>query len=310
MISLFFLNMLYGSMFIFAKFGMELSQPIFTTGIRMLCAGLVSLSIYVIYHRSWKSVWGISLSEWGLLFLVSLCNIYLSNTCEIWALQYLSVGKTAFIYNITPFFAALFAYLLFAQCMTWKKWLGLTLGFMGFIPMFMASCDIIDTSLKIGPFSSAEITLLIAAISSIVGWTLMKKLLQSQYFSLHTHPLAPFLLNGISLAIGGIICLIHASLYESQPYIAGDTIMPFLIISSVISLFKYLIGYNLNTYLLSRYSTTLVAFFSFTSSLCAAVLGVIFLGESISLSFIFSVLCVATGLMVFYQEELQQGYIS
>ncbi|MBV8661035.1 MAG: DMT family transporter [Candidatus Dependentiae bacterium] len=303
MILLIILNLLYASMFIFAKFGFDLAQPIFMTGARMTLGGIISLGIYGMYNYSWQDIRSITRSQWNLIGLLSLMNVYFANALEVWGLQYLSVGKTAFIYNLSPFIAALFAYFVFREYMTWQKWLGLTLGFLGFLPIFMGPSDIIDTTLTFGFLSLAEIALLGAAVSSIVGWTIMRLLLKQKAFSV-------FFLNGISMLVGGILCFIHAFYFESQPFIKPGSISEFIQLALIMAIVKHVIAYNLNSYLLTKYTTTLVAFFSFTASLFAAALGILFFHETISIYFIGSVLCVFAGLVIFYQQELRQGYIS
>lgn len=302
MILLIVLNLLYASMFILAKFGLDIAQPIFMTGARMALGGIISLGIYGICNYSWQEIRSITKSQWYLIGLLSLVNVYLANALEVWGLQYLSVGKTAFIYNLSPFIAALFAYFVFREYMTWQKWLGLTLGFLGFLPIFMGPSDIIDTTMNFGFLSLAEIALLGAAVSSILGWTIMRLLLKQKPFSV-------FFLNGISMLIGGIICFVHAAYFESQPFIQPNAIYQFMQLALIMAIVKHVVAYNLNSYLLTQYTTTLVAFFSFTASLFAAALGILFFHETISIYFIGSVLCVFTGLVIFYQQELRQGYI-
>lgn len=303
MFLLILLNIIYGSMFVFTKIGLGLGQPVFMTGVRMMFGGIVSLLIYGTLSYRWSDIYSITKKQWMLIACLSFTNIYLCNIFEVWGLQYLSIGKTAFIYNLTPFFSALFAYFLFSEYMTWQKWLGLSLGFIGFIPIFMEPSTLVDTTTKIGIFSVADFYLLCAAILSILGWTIMRLLLKQRAFS-------PFLLNGISMTVGSLICFIHAVCFESQPFIQAGAMYNFIFIVVILAIFKHVIANNLNAYLLTKYTTTLIAFFSFTASLFAALFGVIFLGESISTYFVVSVICVFTGLMIYYQEELRQGYIT
>lgn len=303
MILLLILNFIYASMFIFSKLSLHVSQPIFMTGTRTMLGGVISLIIYGIFSYSWQDIRSITTSQWWLIGLLSFMNAYLCNALEIWGLQYLSVGKTAFIYNLTPFFAALFAYVLFSERMTGQKWLGLTFGFIGFMPILIDPSNIIDTTIKISFLSLAEIALLAAAISSILGWTIMRLLIKQRSFSL-------FFLNGISMIGGGLLCFIHALCFETQPFIQAGAMRQFIQLVGVIAILKHVIAYTLNSYLLTKYTTTLVAFFSFTGSLFAIILGMIFFSETISTYFIISLFSVLAGLIIFYQEELRQGYIT
>ena len=178
------LNILYAWMFIIAKFALHTSQPVFMTAVRMMIGGGVSLIIYACRSWSWSDIKSITLHQWGLIGLLSVSNIYFCNAFEFWGLQYLSAGKTAFIYNLGPFFAALLAYFLFHEKMTLQKWAGLTLGFIGFLPIFMGPSDVIDTTTQFGFLSLAEIALLIASMATVIGWTMMKILVKENKLSL------------------------------------------------------------------------------------------------------------------------------
>lgn len=302
MILIILLNFLYAVTFILAKFGLSMGTPIFSTACRIFLGGLLSLCVYHLIDPSWRQLSVMTQKTWIFVGILACINVYACNAFEIWGLQYLSVGKTAFIYNLAPFFTALLAYLAFQERMTYQKWLGLSLGFVGFLPILMEPASIIDTTMSFGFLSLAEIALLCAAASSVIGWTVMRMVLHSGKFS-------PFFLNGISMMAGGALCFAHAFLYESQPFINHGYFWNFTLIITMMAVIKYGIASNLNTHLLKKYTTTLIAFFAFTGSLFSAILGFLFFSEPISSYFMASVIIVFTGLLIFYQEELRQGYI-
>ncbi|MGZ6250651.1 MAG: DMT family transporter [Candidatus Chromulinivorax sp.] len=305
MMLLIILNFLYACMFVTAKFALQTSQPIFLTATRLFIGGFICLTLYsmtdsgegvVIFARVKKS-------EWILLGLMSFINIYAANCLEIWAMQYLSVGKTAFIYNLTPFFSALLAYFLFSEKMTLQKWIGLSIGFMGFVPVFCRSSNLLDTTYSFGFITVADCALIGAALSAVFGWTLVRILVRD-------HRMPIFFVNGISLLVGSAFCFLHAFIYEHKPFVYNGMFWQFITVVVAMGLVKYAFAYNLNSFLLMRYSTTLTAFFSFTSSLFTTVLGIYFFQEKVTWTFLFSIVTVFFGLLIFYQEELRQGYIS
>lgn len=304
MILLIILNMLYASMFVLSKFSMQICQPIFITGVRMVLGGIISLIIYCVIDSQWRlKIRKITKTQYLLIGFLTITNGYICNGIEVWGLQYLSVGKTAFIYNLTPFFSALFAYVVFTEYMTWQKWLGLSLGFIGFIPLFIAPENLLDTTSMIGFFSLAEIALLASALASVFAWTSMKWLLQDSSLSL-------FFVNGLSMFGGGLLCLVHALYAESLPLVDAGSMVQFVKLVCLMAIIKNVGAYNLNSYLLTRYTTTLVAFFGFTASIFATILGMFLCNETVSVYFIVSIISVFIGLLIFYQQELQQGYIS
>ncbi len=307
MILLILLNVLYAWMFIIAKFALYTSKPVFMTAVRIMIGGLVSLIIYRYIKKSWQACYedihAITMTQWKLIIGLGISNIYFCNAFEFWGLQYLSAGKTAFIYNMSPFFAALLAYFVFSEKMTLQKWAGLLLGFFGFLPIFLEPSEIIDTTIKFGFVSLAEIALLIASVATVVGWTIVRILMRQKSFS-------SFLLNGISMIIGGLVCFAHAYLFESAPRVTPGTEWTFLGYVCAMAFSQNIVAYNLHAYLVTRYTTTFLTFFGFLSSILAALFGLILLHESISTNFIISTACVFAGLVIFYQEELRQGYIN
>jgi len=54
---------------------------------------------------------------------------------------------------------------------------------------------------------------------------------------------------------------------------------------------------------------TFISFTGLTIPLFVAVYGYFFLGEVITVQLLISMVIVACGLYIFYQEELRQGYI-
>ena len=128
----FLMYALFGSIFSVGKMGIAASQPYFLTGVRMFLAG--GLMLGYLYLRSPKSL-AIEKSDWLLLFLIAFFNVFITNAFEFWGLQYMSAGKTCLIYSLSPFAAALIAYFFGTDKMTWKKWMGLLIGFLSFCPM-------------------------------------------------------------------------------------------------------------------------------------------------------------------------------
>ena len=94
---------LFATVFPIGKMALLYTQPIFLTSIRMICAGVLLIA----YHW-WSSRDRIKITPQLIynILLLSLLNIYLTNVCEFWGLQYFSAAKAAFIYNLSPFFIA------------------------------------------------------------------------------------------------------------------------------------------------------------------------------------------------------------
>ena len=112
------------------------------------------------------------------------------------------------------------------------------------------------------------------------------------------------------MVLGGLICFAHAYFFETTPYIFPGELWPFIGYACAMALSQNIAAYNIHAYLLTQYTTTFLTFCCFLSSILAAFLGAVLLHEKISMHLIISAILVLAGLVIFYQEELKQGYIA
>ena len=301
MIQIILLYTLYGIVFILGKQALLFSKPIFLTGIRMLVAGIFSFILYRLwYHRiSWSSI--TRYQAWYIL-LLGVFNVYLTNANESWSLQYLSTGKVAFIYNLSPFFSLIFCRFMFKEPITWQKVIGMVIAAISITPLLVenSNMDIIDSTLKFGPISLAEVIMIIAAAATAYGWVIMKYLMEQR------SDFNSYFLNAVSFMIGGILCCVQAYYTESPPYVVAGYAGSFAFYMMSMMTIQNLVAYNFNAYVLKTHSPTLVILFSFVMPIITGVLGYLMLSEPLSAQFLICSAGVAIGLLIFYQEELAQ----
>src|SRR3989304_107712 len=130
-ISVIFMFALWSSVFSFGKLALITSPPLFLTGFRMVVGGSLLLLFLLLFKRS---ALRFSKKVFVSFLLLALFSVYLSNALEFWGLQHLSAAKTCFIYSLSPFFAVLLSYIHFKEKMNRRKWIGLSIGFVGIIP--------------------------------------------------------------------------------------------------------------------------------------------------------------------------------
>lgn len=294
----FLLYALFASVFTIAKVGLEYTQPLFLVGSRMLVAGLLLLTYQYFRHPD-KFVFKRD-HLWRILRL-ALFNIYLTNAFEFWGLQHLTSFKTCFIYSLSPFLAALFSYLVFSETMTTKKWIGLTIGFIGFSPVLLTEGAGEESLQHLFFLSWAEISVIMACICSMYGWVVLRQLVKDNGYS-------PVMANGLAMLFGGIMALGHSFLVEDWSPVPVTEYLPFLECAVLLIIVSNLICYNLYGHLLKRYTATFVSFAGWTTPVFTAIFGWFVLGEVVTWPFILSAAIVLVGLSVFYQEELRQGY--
>lgn len=289
---------LFASVFTIAKAGLEYTQPFFFVGTRMLFAGIILLGYQFFVNKEKFRYTG---QTWGRLLRLATINIYLTNVFEFWGLRYLTSFKTCFIYSLSPFISALFCYFLFSEKLTRKKWIGLVIGFLGFIPILLNHTSNENQAGQIFIFSWAELSVMMAAILSVYGWITLKQLVSE-------NQLSPLSANGVSMFIGGTMALIHSLAVENWKPLPTTSIPVYVECTLLLILISNLICYNLYGTLLKKYSATFMSFAGFTTPLFTAIFGWFFLGEVVTWPFYASFLIVISGLWIYDQDELKHSY--
>ena len=291
----FVLYALFASVFTVSKEALGHASPCFLVGFRMTVAGLIMLLI-----TYWKrdTVLRLSKSAWKKIALLALLNIYLTNVFEFWGLQYLTSFKACFIYSLSPFASSLFSYLLLNEKLSSKKWAGLLIGFVSFVPVLLSQTSFEEAAGQLGVFSWAELAVVGAALSSVFGWIILKQLVNEE-------KVPPMVANGYSMAIGGAVALAHSLSTEVWQPVPVQDFMPFLGCTLFLILVSNFICYNLYGALLKRFSATFLSLAGFSTPLFTAFFGMIFHNEATTAAFWFSLSGVALGLVVFYYDELQ-----
>jgi drug/metabolite transporter (DMT)-like permease len=309
---------LLSSTFVIGKAALVYSQPIFLIGFRMTLGGLLLLGFIYFFH---KSQWKLKKEDFWLFVQIAFFHIYLSFILEFWSYQYVTSSKAAFMFNLSPFITALFAYIAFGDKMSAKQWVGLIIGFLGSLPVLVAQTPAAE--LSAGHFlflSIPEICLLISATSGVYGWIIMKKLVVDKHYS-------PIFVNGIGMFFGGIAAFITSFITEKKPLLkcgldsmsscsfdqstwsswfccSWSNFFIFLGFVSLLILVANIIFYNFYGFLLKKYSPTFLSLVGLLCPVFTALLGWIFLGETVSWGFFASLAVVMLGAYIFYLDEL------
>ena len=313
---IFLLYMLFASTFTFSKAVLLYATPIFFVAVRMVVAGIILLLYCYFFSRKRQFL---EKKDWGLFAQIILFHIYFAYVFEVTALVYLTSAKACLLYNLSPFVTALFSYFLFKERLTRIQWLGLIIGFAGFLPILMVQAPL--EALVDHFISLPELLMIFSTIAASYGWIIMKKLT-------NTHGYSPIFVNGVGMLGGGLLALITSFLWEKTPRVYGtesinylNKILPITISSEIagyIMFFWYtllliiignVISYNLYGYLLARYSATFLSFAGFITPLFAALFGWFFLNEQVSWYFFTTVIIVFFGLYLFYKEELHNTIV-
>ena len=251
------------------------------------------MSIYM--HNRTYEVYAVPL----YLFMAVFFSIFITNVAEFWSLQYLSNAKAAFFYNLSPFFAALFSYFMFFEIMNLHKWIGLICSFMGILPLIIQP-DHAHTVRSIGMFLP-ELAMILASMSMVLGWMYVRKLVRAGY--------SIFLINGIIMLFGGILALYASWLLEPWHTLAQVDHRVYYLYLPLIVVICNIIGYTIYTQFLKTYTNTFLTLAGCCGPLWAALYGWYFFNESITWEFVLAYSLVQVGMLIFYRQEVQQGYI-
>jgi drug/metabolite transporter (DMT)-like permease len=285
---------LFASLFTLQKEALQFCEPFFLVGFRMSLAGLLLLAYSTLKEKNST----FKLSHIKHLIMLSTFQIYLANICEIWSLKYMESAKVCLIFSLSPFLSALIAFLVLRETLSVKKWWGMIIGFIGLIPIIFTNTSQESSSGSFFIFSYAELVLLIGVASSVYGWVILKKILQSLHYS-------PMFANGTSMLIGGILSLIHSfAAGENWQPIPVNNFSAFLIYSTIMCLISNIICYNLYGFLLKKFSATFMSFAGLITPIFASLFGFVFLKENITWQFFASMLLFSIGLFVFHKQEI------
>ena len=300
MILVLIMYMLFASTFILGKAALEYVDPIFFIGFRMTIGGLLLLGYQYIFNRP---RWRLDKKDWSLFGQIIIFHIFFAYTFEFWALQYVSGAKACLAYNLSPFLTALIGYFWFAEHMNVKKWLGLIIGFVGFLPIVLEKAPSEPRGILF--ISGPEIALFLSVLSAVYGWLVIKRLVKYRGYS-------AIMINGVGMFFGGLLAFVVSLGVEGMPALKVGThhgMIAFVSYAFALILIANVIAYNMYAALLKRYSATFLSFAGFSTPLFAALFGWIFLSEPVSWQFFISLSIIFFGLYLFYQEELslQEG---
>ena len=282
------LNAVFASTFTIGKAALNSGiSPIFFICLRMTIGGLGLLGYW--YAMGLRQVGSVRKNIIPI-FLYSLVGIALSYLLEFWILTKITSIKSSLIFNLSPFIAALLSYFMLSEKMSLRRWVGLIIGFFGFIPIVLYSPET-STLLSVGLF---DILMLFSALAYTFGWVQMKHLVKQG--------LSPIWVNGVAMLVTGLISFMFSGAIGNVGKVSSWPNLLVLVLGIVIA--GNFISYIGLGALLKKYSATFITLSGLVRPMFAAIYGYIFLTESITWHFFASMFFVSVGLYIFYKEEL------
>ncbi|HAU30456.1 TPA: EamA family transporter [Candidatus Dependentiae bacterium] len=276
---------LFGFTFTLGKVLVYHAAPFFAVGLRMAIGGVLLL-FWSWWNRYRRPSCVMPLHSYWIGYLkLTVFAIFIPYVARLWALQELSTGKAALLFNTAPFFSALLGFILLHERLTKLQLWALVLGFLGTVPILLTSSPV-EELFSIGIFSLHEIAVIVAAASMSYGFIVMRELVKER-------GCPPYVANGVATFLGGALALSCSVVFEPSPIKTSFlSLLGVMLLQVIIS---NLLCSNLQAYLLHTYSPTFMSFAGFLSPLFALIYGFLLFGETVSWHFFasFSVIGVA-----------------
>jgi len=287
------MNAIVGSSFPISKALLKYcTTPFFLTGIRMIIGGGLLLAYqyfapYAYFKFRRKHIW--------LYAQIVLASIYLSYILRFWALDRMPSSKLGFLFNLSPFFAAVYSYFFFNEKISRMQLVGMLIGFVGFFPILYYRSIEEAAFTELARISLPELAAIAAVGLHSYGWIIMRKLVKFKRYD-------PAMVNGLSMLAGGVLAMATSLWLEGWlPVRNTQFFVSWLAVSILVSNVLY---HNMYAYLLKKYTATFMSFAGFSTSLFCALYGWAFLNERITWHFWVSAALVLTGLYIFYRHEV------
>lgn len=270
---------------------------IFYVGFRTLLAGLVLLAI-----SHWRSRARLHHSylraDLVPLLTVAVLTTLVPALLKAYGIKYLVVGKAALIGSLDPFVTALYAYLLFSERLTLRKWLGIGIAFIGTLGLCFTTSVTEQTLHAFWFFSWPELAAFGAVVLGRYGWLMAQKLLKAERYS-------PFELNGITMVVSGILGLVGSLLVDGWAFdrLAAPSTLWALIAYSV--LVGNVFGFTAYGFVLKRHSANFAALAGFSTPVFITLFGWLILSEQITASLVLAGAVIFAGVYLFYREEVR-----
>jgi len=279
------------SVFTFGKQLTCYAAPFFAIGVRLAPGGIIFLAYFYYFNRKnflFKSSYisliaGYSLTAFGMDIL------------RLIALQYVPASNAALIFCTGPLIAAFFSWLLLDEKFDRNKIIALIVGVIGMLPLLM-------TDIKIGAIDNkiiliAYCAIVLSTLSKVLCGIVSKKIVEEQGCPLS------FCL-GWGMLGGGLLSFICSLLFETWNPAPLYNLKPALQLMTFLFFTHTLIAYPLYSYLVTKYSVTLVTFGQLLVPFIAALLGYSFYEQPIGINFFVSLLILSSSFWLFYKEEL------
>jgi len=273
-----FYVVLWASAYVPSKIGAIAAPPLWFLVARFLCAGLVMGLITLVFRRPFPR----RLEQWlvygALGVLANAAYLGLTYTALSRGLE---AGIGSIVASTNPLILAIIAPRLLGEPLTWRKSLGLALGFGGVVGVMLARTG--TTSAR-----PSEVGLALIGVTSNVASTILFKRARGS-----TDLLA---INTIQLLAAGLVLIPVAALVHGAPtaQLTPAVVWSFIYLVAVLSVGASLLWF----WLLGRGAASRVSAFYFLTPIFGLAFGAVFLGEAVGPFDALGLVAVALGILL------------
>ena len=267
------LVLFWASTFTAVKVGLEHSPPVLFAGIRSLVGGLPMIVVALLWGGRPELR-----REWGTYALLSVLNVVLFVGLQTFALALLPSGTTAVLVYLQPILTGLLARPMLGESLSAVKLVGLLLGFLGIV------------TVSVGGFSGViSASGVVFAVSSAAAWAL-----GTVYFKKVQDRVPMLWAIALSFVLGGIVLLSLGLVTESPAEISPSrSLIESLLYSGLVGT---AVAWVLWLGLVRAGEASRVAAYVFFVPVVSVVIGVLFLGERLSISLFVGAVLVVVGI--------------
>jgi drug/metabolite transporter (DMT)-like permease len=266
---------LWSSAFAVAKMAVAECPPLLLLTVRFLAAGLLVLGL----ARLSGGTWTLTRRDVFLFAVLGIANQALYLGLGYVGLRDISAGLSIVIASANPIVIAFLAVMLLGERMTWRKLIGLLLGFGGVV-------FIVSHRLSLGTEGLRGILFTVASLLSLVGGTvLFKKFAPKDGF---------WIGNGVQSLAAGFALLPFAFTFESVSDVIPSwrLLAAFAYLVFAVSAFAYLLWFQI----LKIQGATAASSYHFLMPPLGMLFGWLLLGEHVAAADLFGIIPVVVGI--------------
>jgi drug/metabolite transporter (DMT)-like permease len=267
--------LLWSSAFAVSKLALTDCPPLLLLTIRFLTAGAITLGGAAIFRSGWRLGWRDIL----VLAAIGIANNALYLGFSYSGMRTVSSGLTALIVSTNPVLTSLLAASFLGERVTPRKVIGLVLGVTGV-------AFIVESRVATGAASLIGIGLILAALMSLVGGTILFK-----RFAPNTDLVVG---NGVQTLAGGLALAPFAFTFEH----VGEIIPTWRLAAAIayLVLCASMVGYLLWFHLLTVFGATAASAYHFVMPPLGMLFGWVLLDEHVEARDLLGILPVAVGI--------------